>query len=359
MASENTSQQTFNIGMLGCGNIAGTWLEATSQHDRSQIVMTYDLDAAAAQKRADECGGRAAGSLDDILHNPDINMVIIGTPTPSHPDLVMQAADAGKHILCEKPMAVSMALCQQMIDKVAGCGVKLAVGHSLRFWGAFYTCRQLVDAGRIGTPVSAEVNRVSTAKPRPAADRPVPSSDHWRSNMAQSGGPALEMFIHELDFTRSVLGQVASVSCEIGGEREYDGLISPRLFTAVVTFTSGASAVVRYGGVVALPAPGWWVAGTAGSARFSSWGGPLELYLPDADGPQTVTCDDRLAYYLELCDLIDAIDADAAPSNSGRNGMENVALGLALYNSFETGRRIDFKDGLPVGIDAEYRYGDR
>ena len=142
------------IGLIGCGGIAGSWIKAVELQQDTQIALTYDLSREAAQQRAEETGAEAVAALDEIWDRDEIDVVVIGTPTRSHPELVAQAAQAGKHIICEKPMALNLDACRQMLAAVKTAGVKLAIGHSLRFWGAFLTCRRLVAAGRIGAPVS-------------------------------------------------------------------------------------------------------------------------------------------------------------------------------------------------------------
>lgn len=122
------------IGLVGCGGIAGSWIKAIELQEDCQIVLTYDLSREAAAARATEVGAEAVAELDEIWRRDDIDIVVIGTPTSSHPDLVTQAAQAGKHIMCEKPMALNLHDCRRMIAATEAAGVKLAIGHSLRFW---------------------------------------------------------------------------------------------------------------------------------------------------------------------------------------------------------------------------------
>ena len=86
----------YGVGLIGCGNIAGTWVKAVGEHTDCNLDLVFDLDRDAAQKRADESGARAIGELEEMLASVEIDLVVIGTPTPSHPDLVVQAAAAGK-----------------------------------------------------------------------------------------------------------------------------------------------------------------------------------------------------------------------------------------------------------------------
>ena len=110
------------IGLIGCGGIAGTWIKAVEVQAESQITVVFDLDQKVANARAQEAGAKAVTELDALLGG-DIDIVIICTPTTSHPDLVLQAAAAGKHILCEKPMALTLQECRRMMDGCSTAGV--------------------------------------------------------------------------------------------------------------------------------------------------------------------------------------------------------------------------------------------
>ena len=343
-----------HIGLIGCGGIAGSWIKAVELREDTQIALTYDLSRAAAQQRAEEVGAEAVDALDEIWGRDEIDVVVIGTPPNSHPDLVAQAAQAGKHIMCEKPMALSLDACRQMLAAVEAVGVKLAIGHSLRFWGAFLTCRRLVAEGAIGAPVSGSIDRMGTTGLRRAGESEM--ADHWRSDPANTGGHALQGFIHELDFIRAIFGEVAAISCEVAGGEEYHGLLSPQILQALVKFESGALVTARTGSTVALPSRGYWIAGTEGGLHFSGWGDEVEHYRHDSEEPARVPATEGYAYHRELCDLLTAVEQDGEPENSGLNGLKNVALGLGMYRSFETGGRIRCTAGRPLAADMAGDY---
>ncbi len=334
------------IGLIGCGNIAGTWIKAVEAQPDSRITVAFDLNGEAAETRAAEAGATAVTDLDELL-GADIDIVVIGTPTPSHPELVRRAAEAGKHVMCEKPMALNLQQCQEMIDVCATAAVKLAIGHTIRFFGTFRTVRRLVAEGVIGTPVSGSFDRTNAAKPRRAGED-ARWTGHWREDPRNSGGSVLEGFIHELDCTRSVFGTVAGVSADIAGGREYDGYLSPQTVQGLIRFESGALVTARTGSAVGVPSRGYWVGGTEAGLRFDRWGQPVLLYRPEQEGPEEVAAEVNNPYTVELEDLLAAVQGDIdEPENSGRNGLENVGLGLAFYRSCETGTRVPFTDGLP------------
>jgi predicted dehydrogenase len=334
------------IGLIGCGGIAGTWIKAVDAQPDSRIEVAFDLDEEAAKERAQEAGARAVTDLDELL-GADVDVVVIGTPTPSHPELVIRAAAAGKHVLCEKPMALTLKECQAMIDACKTAGVQLAIGHTIRFFGTFRSVRRLVTEGVIGTPVSGSFDRTGATKPRRVDDDPR-WSGHWREDARNSGGSVLEGFIHELDCTRCVFGTVAGVSADIAGNQEYDGYLSPQTVQGLVRFESGALVTARTGSAVGVPSRGYWIGGTEGGLRFDRWGQPVLLYRPEHDEPEEVAAETNNPYTVELEDLLAAVHGEVdEPENSGRNGLENVGLGLAFYRSCETGTRVSFTDGMP------------
>ena len=334
------------IGLIGCGGIAGTWIKAVAEHDDSRIELAYDVDAEAAERRAEEAGARALTDLDELLGS-DVDLVIICTPNTTHRELVQRAAAAGKHVMCEKPMALNLADCEQMIAACDTAGVQLAIGHTIRFFGTFLTARRLIAAGAIGAPVAGNFDRMGAAKPRPVGEAGR-WTGHWREDPRNSGGHVLEGFIHELDCTRCVFGSVAAVSADIAGNQEIDGFVSPQIIKGLIRFESGALVTARTGSTVAMPTKSYWVAGTEGGLRFDVWGAPVLHYRPDADAPEEVAPEEGNAYTRELVDLLAAMDGKIeAPENSGRNGLENVGLGLAFYRSTESGQRVAFEDGVP------------
>ena len=346
------------IGLIGCGGISATWINAVDMTPGCRIAMTYDVDVEASEKKAADIGARPAETLEAMLSSPGIDLVIIVTPTFTHADVVTQAAQAGKHIMCEKPMALNLAECQRMIDACNAGGVRLTIGHSLRFWGAFLKVRQLVADGAIGTPCFGQIHRMGASGILPA--QPTPDSgtapQHWRTDVRSSGGNIPEMFIHELDFSRAVFGEVTSVFCEATGKRGYGDHMSPLLVQALINFEQGKTATLRMGGVVGFNWRGAMICGTTGTLAFDSWDGPVCYYTPDADEPAMIPCDDTPAYVLELRDLIQAVESGGEPDNSGINGKRNIGLCLAMYRSIEEGRRFDFADGLPVDVTPDYRY---
>ncbi|MDP6776811.1 MAG: Gfo/Idh/MocA family oxidoreductase [Candidatus Latescibacteria bacterium] len=345
------------IGLVGCGGISRVWVKATGSHPDCEIVLVYDPNEEASAARAEEAGAPVAATYEALLDSSNVDVVIVCTPTFTHRDLVVQAAEAGKHVICEKPMALTIGQCQDMVDACAAANVKLAVGHTIRFWGAFLTTRRLIEEGLIGTPCLGQIHRVGSSRSGQAGTPPpLRSRKPWRFDTRYSGGNILESSVHELDFIRAVFGDVASIYCGISGKEDYDGHISPVMLQALISFENGSSVVFRQGGIVGLPGLVYWVSGTSGALAFDGWDDPVKHHRPGAEEPELFPCSDVLAFELELADLFGAIENDTEPENSGITGLKNIALGLALYRSIETGQPMTFTDGLPDDVDRDYQY---
>lgn len=335
------------------------WVEAIGDHPDCRMAATYDPDADAAQAKAEASGSRAAPTLTALLEDPAIGCVVVATPSFTHPQVVSLAAATGKHILCEKPMALTVAKCRAMIADCERAGVTLVIGQTIRFWGAYYTARQLVADGAIGTPCLAQVHRMGTAGVRQAPKGPDTEAPptRWRFDTEYSGGDMLEGLLHELDFSRSLLGEVSTAYCVSSGKEVYNGLMSPTVTQATLAFEDGGLATARMGGIVGFPCRGSWVAGTSGTLSWDEWETPVKHHKPGGEVVE-VPASTTSAYTRELCDFLAAVDDGVMPENSPRNGLRNVALGLALYRSMELGERISFSGGLPEAgkVPEDYQY---
>jgi UDP-N-acetylglucosamine 3-dehydrogenase len=349
----------YNVGLIGCGNMGKVWVGAVGGHPDCRVTLVYDPDSKLAEERAAEAGGKVAASAEQVVEAPEVDIVLICTPTHTHPEIVALAAGAGKHILCEKPMALTLDKCREILDSCAQAGVKLAIGQTLRFWGAFLEVRQQVANGVIGTPCLAQVLRggaTGMQRVSPGGVGGDQARRRWRYDTRYSGGNILEGVVHELDFVRSMFGEVSAVYCTITGKEEYEELVSPLMIQAVLDFENGSQATVRMGGTVGYAGGGSWVSGTEGTLVFDAWEGPVRHHVPGNAEPGVLTCPTTSAYELELRDLLAAIENDDEPENSGINGMRNIGLGLAMYQSIARKERLEFVEGIPVDVPGGYQY---
>jgi len=174
--------------------------------ENAQLVSIYDLNGSANKTLAKELGVRAAESEKDLLSD-DSDVVYISTPANVHYQQTLMCAKAGKHILCEKPLGLTVAQAQEMIGVCKKAQVQLGCAFMMRFHSQHQAASKMIQDGKIGKPVYARA-QLSCWYP--------PIEGAWRQNPAQGGGGSLmDMGGHCIDLLEMFFGSVKSVSCFI------------------------------------------------------------------------------------------------------------------------------------------------
>lgn len=191
----------MNVGILGAGFMGGTHARGYAKIDGVKIAAISSRSLANAKKLTDELGGRATTDDISILQDPEIDAVSIALPTYLHKPMLLAALHAGKHVLLEKPFALTVADCDEMIAVWQQSGKILMIGQTLRFWPEYVALVEFVQSGALGRPLSAVATRLS--------QRPAWSS--WFTQPDKSGGPVLDLMIHDLDLLNWLFGEAKSV----------------------------------------------------------------------------------------------------------------------------------------------------
>ncbi len=224
----------LNVGLLGAGRIAGVHATAISGNAGSNLAAVADINAEAAQKLAAQYG-TVARSTDDILADPAINAVLIATSTDTHSDLIERATAAGKAVLCEKPVDLSLARAKAAQKAAAATGQPVMIGFNRRFDPNFAALKLALIAGEIGR---AELLSITSFDPAPP---PV-------AYIKVSGGLFRDMMIHDFDMANFMMG-AAPVTVSAVGTSIVDPAIGAAgdVDTAVVTLTysDGRIAVIK------------------------------------------------------------------------------------------------------------------
>src|SRR5262245_48558412 len=188
--------KTINVGIIGAGRIGRVHAETLAYRlPQAKPIAITELHAAAAQHVALRLGiPKVAANATEILADPAIDAVLICSSTDTHADLVVQAAQAGKHIFCEKPLDHTLARIDWALNAVKAAGVKLQVGFNRRFDPNFVRVREAVASGEIGTP---HIMHLVSRDPGPP---PI-------SYIKVSGGIFLDMMIHDFDMARFLIGE--------------------------------------------------------------------------------------------------------------------------------------------------------
>jgi len=191
------------IGLIGCGVISGAYLKAASTFPILDIRAVADIDPKAAKARADEFGLRAV-SVDELLADPEIEIVVNLTVPKAHVEVAMRALDAGKHVHSEKPLGVTIEEARPLLRKAAQKKLRLGSAPDTFLGGAHQTCRKLVDEGKIGTPIAG------------TAFFMCPGHERWHPSPAfyylAGGGPMLDMGPYYITALVNLLGPVARVA---------------------------------------------------------------------------------------------------------------------------------------------------
>ncbi|MDY6846844.1 MAG: Gfo/Idh/MocA family oxidoreductase [Chloroflexota bacterium] len=196
----------LKIGIIGCGKIAQyRHIPEYLANEKAKIVGYFDFNTARAQNMAEEFGGKAYDSYQALLANREIDAVSVCTTNISHAEITIAALEAGKHVLCEKPMATSMKACQDMVDTAKKQSRFLMIGHNQRLAKAHVRAKELLASGLIGEIVSF---RTTFGHPGPETWSIDPGPDTWffDQNLAVMGVMG-DLGIHKTDLIHYLTGQ--------------------------------------------------------------------------------------------------------------------------------------------------------
>ncbi len=196
-----TRGEQIKVGLIGCGNIgAGGHLPAYAHIPEAKLVAVCDAVEKLAHAAAERSGATAYTDYRRLLEREDIEMVDLCVPTYLHAQLAVEAMQAGKHVLCEKPMAHTLEAADAMIKAAQANGVRLMIGQVRRFDHRYASIKEQLDAGKVGRPVFIR-----------RAERqflPFPP-DAWQWDPKRGGGVILDIGVHATDLFRWLFGEDA------------------------------------------------------------------------------------------------------------------------------------------------------
>jgi len=236
------TQQT--IGLIGCGNISDAYLTGAKAFPYLKMIACADIDPDAAAAKAEKYD-LTCHSVDDLLSNPKIDIILNLTTPQHHVNVALSALRAGKHTYSEKPLGVSLAETRSLVDLAGERGLRVGCAPDTFFGGAHQTARRLVDDGVIGDPLAG------------TAFMMVPGHESWHPNpefyYKPGGGPLMDMGPYYLTDLINLLGPVAAVcgtaktsypmrTIGSGSKRgQTIGVDVPTHISALLTFENGAA----------------------------------------------------------------------------------------------------------------------
>ncbi|HXF60331.1 MAG TPA: Gfo/Idh/MocA family oxidoreductase [Caldilineaceae bacterium] len=346
----------LRFALIGAGNIAKIYAAAFAAIPEAQVTVVCSRGEAAGQALAAPLAARWLPDYRQAVSQPDVDAVVVATPSGTHGEIAVAAAQAGKHLLVEKPLEITLARVDAILAAAQAAGVILACVFPLRFAEGVRRAKAALDAGRLGRLTLADV-AVKWYRPQSYYD------GSWRGTWALDGGGALmNQSIHNIDLVQWLAGPVATVfgrTATLAHTMETEDTAS-----AVLTFQNGALGVIQ-GATSAWPGDPARVElhGDRGAialeeGRIVVWkladAAPGEeetmLQLEQAGGSGAA---DPMAIGFEkhrrqIVDLIEAIREGRPPAIQGAEARRSVEIVRAIYRSAQTGKPVE----LPLRQDT-------
>lgn len=357
----------LRFGIIGCGSIGPTHAGAIAQIAGTRLVAVADPVEARARAMAEQFKVPKVYASDrELLADPNVDVVCLCTPSGMHADGAVAAMRAGKHVVVEKPMEITLAACDRMIRAADETGKKLTVISQHRFDAASQIAKQRLSAGELGKVILA------TADVKWWRTQAYYDSGDWRGTWAMDGGGALmNQGVHTVDLLQWLAGPVKSVHA-LTRTSAHERIEVEDVAVATLSFVNGAIGTIvastaaypglparidLFGTAGALTIEGdamkmlaikeretLWGAAASASAASVAAGGTASV-KNDAAAPRSAATDPGAvwgdAHRDQIRDLIRAIDEGGQPLIDPRAARKPVEIILAIYESARTGKTIE------------------
>ena len=334
---------TVRWGFVGASTIAREYvLNAVRARGEGEVVAIMSSDAGRARSFAAAHDiTRATTSLDELVSAPDIDAVYVSTTNELHRAQTLAAAAAGKHVLCEKPLALTVGEAREMVAACRSAGVVMGTNHHLRNAGAHRAMREAIRTGRIGRPIAARVMHAVSLPPHLRG---------WRIDRAEAGaGVILDITVHDADTLRFVLDDDP---VEVTAVSQSAGMAAPGIEDGVMGVTRFASGVIAQNHdafTIGFAGTGFEVHGSAGSlvARDVMTQKPVgTVVLCTESGEEALPFDREDLYVRSLSLFHAAVRGEGVPSATGEDGVWSLATALAFVESARSGKAVAVEPGL-------------
>jgi predicted dehydrogenase len=326
----------MRIGIVGAGFMGTTHAEAWAQTP-AQIVGFTAETIEEALPLAKKYSVQAFADFSSLLEAVDV--VDLCTPTHLHVPMILEAAAKGKHIICEKPLALSPESAQQAVQACQQAGVTLFVAHVVRYFPEYALAKRLVDEGQIG--------KVATLRLLRGSYRPKKPVGNWFLDESKSGGILLDLMIHDIDYARWVAGEVESVFARKVSMVHQESPIDYGLI--ILKHTSGA--ISHIAGAWAYPPPTFRtqfeINGDRGMIEFDSQlSSPIQSLIlrpnqeaPDVGIPSSPV--QESPYTTEIKEFYAALIGERPSRVTAKDGVEAVRIATAAVQSAKSGEVVN------------------
>lgn len=338
---------TLGWGLIGASTIAREWMiPAINAHPDSRVVGVMSSSQERGERYAKENGiPQAYSHIDDLLTDPGVDVVYISTTNERHKDETLLAARAGKHVLCEKPLALNLEDAREMVAACRNAGLVMGTNHHLRNAITHRTMRRLIAEGVIGTPLAARVFHA------------VYLPEHlqgWRiKNPSTGAGVILDITVHDTDTLRFILNdeveEVTALSAQQGlGAGDIEDAVM-----GVMRFKNGALAQFHDAFTIKHTSTGLEVHGTEASllAKDVMTQAPIgRLQLRVGNKYEELNLGQHNDLYVRAVQCFnEAVRGEGQPAATGEDGVRSLAVGLAVLESTRTGKKVPVP-GFEFGV---------
>ena len=328
----------MQVGIAGVGFMGSIHAEGWAQTGATIAGFVAETTAEAAPL-AQKYNVKIYPSLADML--PEVDVVDICTPTHLHHAMTLQAAAAGKHVVCEKPLGRSTQQAREMIAACRQAGVQLLVAHVVRFFNEYALAKASVTRGEIGAPGVIRLHRGSF--------RPKKAAGNWFLDEAKSGGILFDLMIHDYDYARWIAGDVESVMAK----KVTSGHPEAPIDYGLVLLKHRSGALSHVAGAWAYPPPTFRthleIAGDAGLIEFDSadsapifnliaaaGGGAPDVGLPSSPVAES-------PYTTQIKEFYAALTGGAQPRVRAEDGLAAVQIAEAALQSAASGQAVQLQ----------------
>ena len=334
----------FRFGIVGCGRISKNHFDAIRRVDGLTLAAVADVDSERARTAGEQLGVPSFKNLDEMLRGVDLDVVTVCTPSGMHAAQGAAAARAGKHVVTEKPMAISLAQADELVKACDEAGVQLFVVKQNRLNPPIQLLKRAVDKGRFGRIYLANVT-VRWQRPQEYYD-----AAPWRGTWEFDGGAIMNQASHYVDLVQWLVGPVESVMAKTATqarriEAEDSGV-------GILKFRSGALGVIEVnvltypknleGSITILGEKGSVKVGGTAVNRIEHWvfadyDDDDKLVDSVATVPPNVYGFGHEGYYRNV---VAVLRGQAKPETDGRAGRKSLELILGIYESAKSGREV-------------------
>ena len=332
----------IKLGVIGTGRIGKVHISTLVQSvPQASVIAIADVNLESANELAQRFGiQNVSTNYKDIINNPEVEAVVICSPTDTHAQYIIEAAQAGKHIFCEKPIDLTIDIIKGALDAVKKANVKLMVGFNRRFDPNFKKIKQLVVDGKIGDP---HILKITSRDPAP------PPAQY----SAVSGGMFIDMTIHDFDMARYIVGSEVTevytkatvlVDPAIGKAGDVDTAIITLTFAngAIGVIDNSRKAVYGYDQRVEI-------FGSKGMVNADNNYPENHQYYAEDGVHRSVPLNFFMERYIEAYTNEMKIFCDALVNNTslpvtGEDGLLSVAIAIAAKKSYLENRPVKMKE---------------